>query len=176
MWNPARAMDPMFRRRNNPELDSAPREPDYNTALSQETAVFGPSGDLHVGEASPGTLEQGGAGLTDQGRPVASPFHSDKVQAEVALARSRPRSLDDDARRMAEMNEAGLGDLSMAGRGDEPNYADQDPIHDPQPRVARIEHTFTPFQGLGHSEGDRAAVGEGSPSRDDSGVRGAPDL
>ncbi|OLP96396.1 Copia protein [Symbiodinium microadriaticum] len=35
------------------------------------------------------------------------------------------------------MNEAGLGDLSMAGRGDEPNYADQDPIHDPQPRVAR---------------------------------------
>ena len=175
MWNPARAMDPMFRRRNNPELDSAPREPDYNTALSQETAVFGPSGDLHVGEASPGTLEQGGAGLTDQGRPVASPFHSDKVQAEVALARSRPRSLDDDARRMAEMNEAGLGDLSMAGRGDEPNYADQDPIHDPQPRVARIEHTFTPFQGLGHSEGDRAAVGEGSPSRDDSGVRGAPE-
>ena len=82
----------------DPELGAAPTEPDYATALSPEGSL--PAGESRYGEASPSTLEQGGAfvpepvAAAEMIGPVASPFHSERVKQEVALARSRPRTLD----------------------------------------------------------------------------------
>ena len=65
-----------------------------------------PAGESRYGEASPSTSEQGGAfvpepvAAAEMIGPVASPFHSERVRQKVAPARSRPRTLDEDARRM----------------------------------------------------------------------------
>ena len=129
----------------DPELRAAPAEPDYATALGQEGTI--PAGELRYGEASPSTLEQGGAvttepvGAAEMTVPVASPFHSERVKEEVALARSRPRTLDEDARKMGEVSDAGLGDANLSGRNDEPAYFEEGSIQSSQPRVARIERT-----------------------------------
>ncbi|CAE7770739.1 unnamed protein product, partial [Symbiodinium sp. KB8] len=84
------------------DVEAAAHEPDYQTALSQAGGAGGLPGSGLGGDASPGTLESGGApGLaTAHQLPVANPFHSDKVKSEVQLLRNRPASLDEDAARL----------------------------------------------------------------------------
>ena len=78
----------------DPELGAAPTEPDYATALSPEGSL--PAGESRYGEASPSTLEQGGAfvpepvAAAEMIGPVASPFHSERVKQEVALEEADP--------------------------------------------------------------------------------------
>ncbi|CAE7498061.1 unnamed protein product [Symbiodinium microadriaticum] len=133
-------MDPLVRKRR-PGTGNEPATPfrtlekvdgevgleqQYQTALSQGLGtgnVRGPG--MKPGEASPGTLElgEGGTGRQETGLPVASPFHSERIQAEVALMRSRPVTLDGDAAKLgAEADEAALGDRGNPGAS-EPDYA-----------------------------------------------------
>ena len=100
-------MDTVPRRRRasgtgEPEGDSAALEAAYQTALSQTTAVDPATLVGMRGEASPGTLEMGrGSGVTEAEQlPVANPFHSEHVQNEIQLIRSRPPTLDDEGQRI----------------------------------------------------------------------------
>ena len=161
----------------DPELGAAPTEPDYATALSPEGSL--PAGESRYGEASPSTLEQGGAfvpepvAAAEMIGPVASPFHSERVKQEVALARSRPRTLDEDARRMGEVNDTGLGDANLSGRNDEPMYFEDGSAQSSPPRVARIERAVdvkTEVQDPG-----QAVVAEDSLSRGSTQLRRSVD-
>ena len=141
---PADAMDRMMRNRGqagsardlDPEADTA--EVNYETALSQTLGgggiAQGRTGPLQ-GDASPGTLEQGGVSL-----PVASPFHSERIQTEVELWRRRPVTLDQDAQRVGAMTEdIGLGEDFSGVRQREPPYDQDQTPGEMQVRVARLE-------------------------------------
>ena len=68
---------------------------------------------------------------------MASPFHSDKVHAEVELLRSRPLTLDQDAQRVgADVDETSLGDRVFGGQ--EPPYFQED-FTGEAVRLARLE-------------------------------------
>ncbi|CAE7594279.1 RE2 [Symbiodinium sp. CCMP2592] len=161
-------MDPMVRSRRGAAGQGEPvatgafseqLEQEYSAALSQADSGIVPRGSSYVdqgacppglrsavapGEASPGTLEQGGvvggaAGASTSSvggipsLPTASPFHSARVQEEVALQRKRPSGLDQEQARV------GSGNLDMEG-GLEPNYsAAFDTAERFGPRVARVE-------------------------------------
>ena len=88
-----------------------------------------------VGFGSPGTMERG---------LMASPFHSDRVRAEIELQRSRPTTLDSDARALGQgdFSEASLDlDYEVAKKGSE--------VLGQEVRVARVEATPAPNQGRG---------------------------
>ena len=74
--------------------------PDHMPAPSGSRAIF-PTGRGPL-EGSPGAMESGlvarQAGAL--AGPIASPFHSERVQNEVQLQRFRPATLDEDGRRM----------------------------------------------------------------------------
>ncbi|CAE7798008.1 GIP [Symbiodinium necroappetens] len=149
-------MDSLIRRRGagakDPEEASVAREPDYTAALSQAGAPGAsgigmgdvPVNGLRAGEVSPGTLESGkGVGKPVGGElPMANPFHSDKVRAEVDLIRSRPVTLDGDATRLGlEAEGPALGEIS-GNFPLEPNYSAMmgaEPGRGDAPRVARVE-------------------------------------
>ena len=134
------------------EEASGAAEREYETALGQAEPGAGSGGGVSGiqlngvmgGDASPGTLELGEARAQEVGQqlPSANPFHSERVKAEVELIRTRPLSLDDDARRVTkEYDEAALGD-SVGILYQEPDYAfsarDSGAVRD-APRVARVE-------------------------------------
>ncbi|CAE7205236.1 unnamed protein product [Symbiodinium sp. CCMP2592] len=165
-------MDPMFRQRRpsaqgDPDWGRPTADQEYEAALSQGNAGgSGSSGIIAAGESSPGTLEQGTAAVAPtagatQPMPTAHPFHSDRVQAEVALARSRPHTLDDDARRMLDVSESALGDRNLSGRKDEPDYGWE--AQPGLPRVARLEYTEGPVTG--QKDTGSVTAGEGGTSR-----------
>ncbi|CAE7372014.1 TY1B-NL2 [Symbiodinium sp. CCMP2592] len=165
-------MDPMFRQRRpsaqgDPEWGRPTADQEYEAALSQGNAGgSGSSGIIAAGESSPGTLEQGTAAVAPtagatQPMPTAHPFHSEHVQAEVALARSRPHTLDDDARRMLDVSESALGDRNLSGRKDEPDYGSD--AQRGLPRVARLEYTEGPVTG--QKDTGSVTAGEGGTSR-----------
>ncbi|OLQ04408.1 hypothetical protein AK812_SmicGene12490 [Symbiodinium microadriaticum] len=107
------------------EEEAAAHDQNYQAALSQAGGLQESSVGPRGGEASPGTLESGGAmGLTDPGNlPVANPFHSEKVKTEVQLLRHRPGSLDEDAAKIrTEVDESALGNASWTGGLGEPDY------------------------------------------------------
>ena len=83
-----------------------------------------------VGSSSPSTMEMG---------MVASPFHSDKVRAEVQLQRSRPTSLDSDARALVQSRSEG-------GDSAEPDYG-KSPVSTEMVRVARVGTTSPDSSG-----------------------------
>ena len=113
---------------------------------------------LAQGDASPGTLEQGGVAL-----PVASPFHSERVQTEVELLRLRPVTLDQDAQRVgANAEDIGLGEDFSGVRSREPPYEQESPLEEPQVRVARLEQVGDDVQRAGETrlaEGNRVSGG-----------------
>ncbi|OLQ01188.1 hypothetical protein AK812_SmicGene16079 [Symbiodinium microadriaticum] len=170
-------MDTVSRRRRgapvSDELDveAAAHEPDYQTALSQAGGAGGLPGSGLGGDASPGTLESGGApGLvTSHQLPVANPFHSDKVKSEVQLLRNRPASLDEDAARLrGDVDVAALGDVSWTG-GVDPDYsAFLGPVGEGVPEFrGPVDGTAQVFSGpVG------GVAGEQSGSIDESSVRG----
>ena len=92
------------------EQDEALREEEYRTALNQagpgagsvRTASGAILNGIMPGEASPGTLESGEAMVGAAGLPLptANPFHSERIRTEVELIRTRPATLDADARRL----------------------------------------------------------------------------
>ncbi|OLP76939.1 hypothetical protein AK812_SmicGene43063 [Symbiodinium microadriaticum] len=147
-------MDPLTRSRRGGshrevEEASAVHDPDYQAALGQPE-VSGNSGvgsrgapasGTVPGEASPGTLEMGGAGVL--GLPQANPFHSERVKAEVELLRHRPRTLDDDGVRLkVEPDEGALG-VPISSFEGEPDYGRMQGSEgggsQNAPRVARME-------------------------------------
>ena len=140
----ADAMDRMMRNRaqagglQDPDLEAESAEVNYETALGQPPSggfAMQRGGNFPQGEASPSILEQGGVTL-----PVASPFHSERVQTEVELLRRRPLTLDEDAQRVGAIAEdAGLGEDFSAVRGREPPYDQELSGRDSQVRVARLE-------------------------------------
>ncbi|CAE7887157.1 GIP, partial [Symbiodinium necroappetens] len=150
-------MDTLTRKRrgagvSEPEEASGAAEREYETALSQAEPKTGSGGSVSGtllngvagGDASPGTLESGEARAREQAYPFpsASPFHSDRVKAEVELIRTRPVSLDEDARKFTkEYDDAALGDAAGTLQ-QEPDYAaltgDHGVVRD-APRVARVE-------------------------------------
>ena len=148
----AEAMERMMRTRGQAvgsresELEAGTAEQDYATALSQIPSgenVAPAGGVVPRGDASPGTLEQGGVTM-----PVASPFHSERVQAEVELLRRRPPTLDQDAQRVGGSGEdAGLGEDFSGVKAKEPPY-DREPISAVAPiRVARLEQSSEAVPG-----------------------------
>ena len=126
------------------EEGSVPQDYNYEAALSQGLAsAANPGGATWSGDASPGMLESGEAAecLESTRLPIASPFHSQNVKAEVALKRTRPNTLDDASRLCPEVNEAALGD-TYRDASLEPNYATSlGPLRSAgmAPRVARVE-------------------------------------
>ena len=93
----ARAMDSFLKNRRgtsagpDPEMGDVHAETAYQTALSQTGSgdpTAATSGSWQ-GEASPGAEEAA--------KPVASPFHSQRAQAEIDLLRSQPSMQDQDA-------------------------------------------------------------------------------
>ncbi|CAE7355520.1 RE2 [Symbiodinium sp. CCMP2456] len=163
-------MDPLTRSRRGvacKENDgaSAVHDPDYQAALSQaETpGVSGagisgvPTSGAFHGEASPGTLEQGG--VKGSQLPQANPFHSERVKAEVELLRHRPPTLDKDGLRLSvEYDEAALGD-TQGGFLQEPDYGATrfSPTGEQgAPRVARVE-------ALSEDAGRSTGVGDSPP-------------
>ena len=156
---PPEAMDRMMRNRGpaggagNTELEAEATEPDYSTALSQPISGGDPAlakGVAPRGDASPGTLEQGGVSM-----PVASPFHSERVQTEVELLRRRPMTLDQDAQRVGlHLDEADLGEEFSAARAREPPYERELASGEAPVRVARLEQSIEVEQ---RSSGGRAA-------------------
>ncbi|OLP96614.1 hypothetical protein AK812_SmicGene21126 [Symbiodinium microadriaticum] len=145
------------------EEASAAREHDYRAALSQAGAEMAPGiGDsgasmngVRPGESSPGALEAGTAGeaASRAALPVANPFHSERVRAEVDLIRNRPPTLDKDASRLGLEPED--GDLGAGGShvGAEPDYSgllEPASAAQPVPRVARVESST---EGPGPSPG-----------------------
>ena len=141
----ADAMDRMMRNRapaggsRDLDLEAESADVNYEAALGQAPSggfVAQRGGIIPQGEASPGTLEQGGVTL-----PVASPFHSERVQTEVELLRRRPLTLDEDAQRVgANSEDVGLGEDFSAVRTREPPYDQGLSGRDSQVRVARLEH------------------------------------
>ena len=141
----ADAMDRMMRNRaqaggsRDLDLEAESAEVNYEAALGQAPSggfVAQRGGIIPQGEASPSTLEQGGVTL-----PVASPFHSERVQTEVELLRRRPLTLDEDAQRVgANSEDVGLGEDFSAVRTREPPYDQELSGRDSQVRVARLEH------------------------------------
>ena len=125
---------------NEPEATGARLEGEYAAVLGQIDPGRELQRSVVLGEASPGTMEQGGVealpGL------AASPFHSERVRDEVELLRRRPVGLDlEHARVEAEMVNPGSPlepDYSLAF-GASPNSG---------PRVARVE-TCEPSAGTG---------------------------
>ena len=125
---------------NEPEATGARLEGEYAAVLGQIDPGREFQRSVVLGEASPGTMEQGGVealpGL------AASPFHSERVRDEVELLRRRPVGLDlEHARVEAEMVNPGSQlepDYSLAF-GASPNSG---------PRVARVE-TCEPSAGTG---------------------------
>ena len=142
-------MDPMTRKRRGTvpgesEEVNVSREAMYQAALSQ-SEVGGASGagisgisasGIRAGEASPGTLESGGAMGIDSGSmlsrphpteagsvlPTSNPFYSDRAKAEIELLHNRPATLDEEGLRLGvEVDEAALGD-SVVNFSQEPNY------------------------------------------------------
>ena len=143
------------------EQDGAVREEEYRAALNQAGLSDGPVREASAalngtfaGEASPGKLESGEAGgMVGSGSamgsagvdplPTANPFHSERVRTEVELIRSRPATLDQDARRLrVDPDSPNLGEAGGA-QDKEPNYASalSGRSDDPReaPRVARVE-------------------------------------
>ena len=174
-------MDAVSRRRRvqRPEEPAAPdpeRDFEFQAALSQRgfPGSLSSSG-LNV-NASPGTLEAGvatagGQPEPDRG-PVASPFHSERVRAEVDLLRNRPSTLDADASRLnSEIDESALGDLAGNGGRQEPNYGsvlEAGTTVSGGPRVARVETADVGFEEPSATSGVpvKASVPmEGSGSR-----------
>ncbi|OLP96580.1 hypothetical protein AK812_SmicGene21183 [Symbiodinium microadriaticum] len=145
------------------EEASAAREHEYRAALSQAGTEMAPGiGDsgasmngVRPGESSPGALEAGTAGeaASRAALPVANPFHSERVRAEVDLIRNRPPTLDKDASRLGLEPED--GDLGVGGShvGAEPDYSgllEPASAAQPVPRVARVESST---EGPGPSPG-----------------------
>ncbi|CAE7693837.1 unnamed protein product, partial [Symbiodinium necroappetens] len=168
-------MDPMVRSRRGASAQGEPEteatgaqlERDYQTALGQADPGMNPREvvtSVVPGEASPGTLEQGGAGggVESLPLPTASPFHSERVRDQVELLRKRPADLDyEQARVEAER----LGPSGVL----EPDYSTAFGTNpDVGPRVARVE-------AVGPSVGtaSEAAV-TGSGSGPIPGVRPVP--
>ena len=177
----ADAMDRMMRNRSQAgglrdrDLEAESTEVSYETALGQPPR----GGIVPQGEASPSTLEQGGVAL-----PVASPFHSERVQTEVELVRRRPLTLDEDAQRVGVIAEdAGLGEDFSAVRGREPPYDQELSGREAQVRVARLERsTETAVQAetpqaveeLGASRGRQEPAVGSVPDTVTQGVTGMP--
>eukprot|EP00439_Symbiodinium_sp_Y106_P041339 s742_g5.t1 len=136
-------------------------ERDFTAALSQADPEMKPQGTekvLAAGEASPNTLEQGGAGQPQL--PTASPFHSTKVKEEVELLRCRPAGLDLEQARV----EAGV--VSASGRDQleplEPNYAAAfENSMEAGPRIARVEAEYGLPGPFGNSSTDPVVAGLG---------------
>ncbi|CAE7193732.1 RE1 [Symbiodinium natans] len=170
-------MEELARRRragvaDEQEERSVPQDYNYEAALSQGFAsAANPGGATWSGDASPGMLESGEAAecLESTRLPIASPFHSEKVKAEVALKRTRPNTLDDDASRLCpEVNEAALGD-TYRDASLEPNYATSlGPLRSAgmAPRVARVETSgsVTSPERNGEAVGLNLAGADGSGS------------
>ena len=150
-------MDPLTRSRRglgsrDTEDTGLNRDQEYAAALSQVGADGAPGvrvsetlmNGVVQGEASPGTLESGQAQEKEvsSALPVASPFHSEYVRAEVELVRNRPATLDSDASRLREDQDGlALGE-SVNRFPTEPDYsALQGPSSGglDAPRVARVE-------------------------------------
>ena len=159
------AMDPMVRSRRGaaaqgePETEAtgAQLERDYQTALGQADPGMNPREvvtSVVPGEASPGTLEQGGAGggVESLPLPTASPFHSERVRDQVELLRKRPADLDFEQARIEAERLGPSGAL-------EPDYSTAFGTNpDVGPRVARVE-------AVGPSAGtasEAAVTGSGS--------------
>ena len=168
---PAEAMDRMMRNRGqagstrDSDHEAHATEPNYEAALGQTSGGSGVAAGRTTsfqGDASPGTLEQGGVAL-----PVASPFHSERVQTEVELLRLRPVTLDQDAQRVgANAEDIGLGEDFSGVRSREPPYEQESPLEESQVRVARLEQVGGDVQRAGETrlaEGNR--VSEGIPER-----------
>ena len=146
-------MDTVPRRRRasgtgEPEGDSAALEAAYQTALSQTTAVDPASLVGMRGEASPGTLEMGrGSGVTEAEQlPVANPFHSEHVQNEIQLIRSRPPTLDEEGQRIRGQVSSSAAEARVLAEcwvdesNVEPDYTTAFQMKEqPGPRVARVE-------------------------------------
>ncbi|CAE7240965.1 unnamed protein product, partial [Symbiodinium sp. CCMP2456] len=150
-------MDPLVRSRRGmgvKESDEASvaTEKEYRAALSQAGAGMVPGtvasgaavNGVAPGEASPGTLESGEAAgrSREVSMPVANPFHSERVRAEVDLIRSRPAALDEDAARLGlEPDDIGLG-ATVGQYPREPDYqallGAGGQVRE-APRVARVE-------------------------------------
>ena len=166
------------------DLAAETLEQQYLTALSQAGGGGGPAtSQLAPGEASPGTLESGGipseggapvfpvanrgvgrdpavpmvATTSAAGSPdllVANPFHSERVKAEVALRRSRPTTLDQDAERL----EVGVASGPTATEVQldavlEPDYQaafSATMVDERGPRVARVDATWDSSTGMAH--------------------------
>ena len=150
----------------------------YQTALSQTVASAPPPGMIHRGEASPGTLEMGGATgrMEAEQLPTANPFHSERVRAEVELIRNRPATLDQDGHKIrGDVDETALGDAAWGSGATEPNYADAlgaTGSGQEAPRVARIETspgTVRPQEGF--SELAKGNEPRAAPQGNDSGSR-----
>ena len=162
------AMDRMMRTRGpvgvarDSVMEAGATERDYETALGQtfnneDTALA--SGMVPRGDASPGTMEQGGVS-----RPVASPFHSERVQTEVELLRRRPPTLDQDAQRVGvPVEDVGLGEEFSGLRSREPPYERELSSGAVPVRVARMEHSAEVLQ--------RANEGGNTVSTAEGGVR-----
>ena len=159
------AMDRMMRNRGpvgvarDSVMDAGATERDYETALGQtfnneDTALA--SGMVPRGDASPGTMEQGGVS-----RPVASPFHSERVQTEVELLRRRPPTLDQDAQRVGvPLEEVGLDEEFSGLRSREPTYEREISSGAVPVRVARIEHSAEVLQRA-NEVGNTVSTAEG---------------
>ena len=140
-------------------------ERDFTAALSQADPEMKPQGTekvLAAGEASPNTLEQGGAGggAGQPQLPTASPFHSTKVKEEVELLRCRPAGLDLEQARVK------AGVVSASGRDQleplEPNYAAAfENSMEAGPRIARVEAEYGLPGPFGNSSTDPGVAGLG---------------
>ena len=141
-------METLEQRRRRPpaEVDSTASEAElnYGTALGQGLQEpEGQVGPQVLGVATPVAQRMGppvGSGspnLMELGL-VASPFHSSKVQEEIELRRSRPASLDEDGRILAQAKQD-AGDVEL-----EPDYASRlfsGSAAEERVRVARVQTT-----------------------------------
>eukprot|EP00439_Symbiodinium_sp_Y106_P043399 s7005_g5.t1 len=105
------------------------------------------------GEASPGTLESGEAMVGAAGLPLptANPFHSERIRTEMELIRTRPATLDANARRLqTDPDGPNLGEPGAAVDM-EPNYVSvlgREESGQEAPRVAQVE--LAPEEGQGY--------------------------
>ncbi|CAE7239615.1 RE2 [Symbiodinium sp. CCMP2592] len=156
--------------------EEAGRDQEYRAALSQAGAPSVPVGGaggaslngvvpgrFAGGEASPGTLESGEAVVSggEGVLPTSHPFHSDRIKSEVQLQRSRPSTLDADAKRLGvDTDSPALGE---AGVGAEPDYSAAFASSTaPGPRVARVE--AAPFGSGSGPEGTLHRVVNEAPT------------
>ena len=141
-------METLDQRRRRPptEVDSTAgeAEPNYGTALGQGLQESeGQVGPQVLGVATPVAqrmgppVSSGSPNLMELGL-VASPFHSSRVQEEIELRRSRPASLDEDGRMLAQARQD-AGDVVL-----EPDYASRlfsGSAAEERVRVARVQTT-----------------------------------